>query len=48
MILPGTGRWHREAVTEGGFRRRCIAWKAPSTTRLCRVIGLPVPGRIYG
>lgn len=35
-ILPGTGRWQREALTEG----------APSTTPLRVAVPLPVPGRI--
>jgi hypothetical protein len=35
-ILPETGRWHAEGVTEG----------APSTTSLRCVVPLPVPGRI--
>jgi hypothetical protein len=46
MILSGTGRWRREAVTEGGFHTRRAAWKTPSTS--LRLVPLPVPGRIYG
>jgi hypothetical protein len=36
-ILPGTGRWQREALMEG----------APSTTPLRVAVPLPVLGRIY-
>ncbi len=45
-ILPGTGRWQREALTEGGHLSALAAlslWD-PSTT--LRVVPLPVPGRI--
>jgi hypothetical protein len=35
-ILPGTGRWQHEVLTEG----------APSTTPLRAAVPLPVPGRI--
>src|SRR5436190_5558975 len=41
MILPGTGRWRAEGVTEG-LRRR---WGSPST--MLRMVPLPVPGRTF-
>jgi hypothetical protein len=37
LILPGTGRWQRVALTEG----------APSTPELRSAVPLPVPGRNY-
>ena len=39
-ILPGTGRWQREALTEGPG---AINYD-PST--ILRMVPLPVPGRI--
>ena len=46
-ILPGTGRWQREALTEGAHLSVAIVlyglW-APST--MLRMVPLPVPGRI--
>ena len=44
QILPGTGRWQREALTEGGCLKGCTQWPAPST--VLRPVPLPVPGRI--
>jgi hypothetical protein len=44
-ILPGTGRWQREALTEGGRLPSRRAWlHAPST--VLRTVPLRVPGRI--
>ncbi len=43
-ILPGTGRWQREALTEGGGHAAHPLPRAPSTT--LRAVPLPVPGRI--
>ena len=44
-ILPGTGgRWHREAMTEGGLFIMQPAWWGPST--MLRMVPLLVPGRI--
>ena len=44
QILPGTGRWQREALTEGGCLGSCALWPAPST--VLWTVPLPVPGRI--
>jgi len=44
-ILPGTGRWQPEGLTEGGARL-ALQW-APSTTSLRAAVPLPVPGRSY-
>ena len=44
-ILPETGRWQPEGLTEGlvgNWRRRA----SPSTTQLRWMVPLPVPGRI--
>src|SRR6185312_1946941 len=45
-ILPGTGRWQREALTEGALvlSRRCVR-RTPST--MLRMVPLPVPGRMF-
>ncbi len=43
-ILPDTGRWQREALTEGAFHRTQRSPHSPSTM-LC-MVPLPVPGRI--
>ena len=43
-ILPGTGRWQREALTEGAILAAHRLWRAPST--ILRMVPLPVPGRI--
>ena len=45
-ILPGTGRWQREALTEGALRLPTRSWPAPSTPPLRVAVPLPVPGRI--
>ncbi len=45
MILPGTGRWRREAVTEGALLLALRLGETPSTTPLCGAVPLPVPGR---
>lgn len=44
-FLPGTGRWQREALTEGVLllKRRCV--RRPPFTIL-RMVPLPMPGRI--
>ena len=39
-ILPGTGRWQRNALTEGVLHPEAT----PST--MLRMVHLPVPGRI--
>jgi hypothetical protein len=44
-ILPGTGRWQREALTEGAHRGGGARLWDPSTVRLRRPVPLPVPGR---
>jgi hypothetical protein len=44
MILPGTGRWQREALTEGALSEVQHLRHAPSTS--LRLVPLPVPGRI--
>jgi len=46
QILPGTGRWQREALTEGVLLLARRGRRAPST--VLRTVPLPVPGRIYG
>ncbi len=45
QFLPGTGRWQREALTEGGglHSQTCVHSPAPSAT--LRAIPLPVTGR---
>ena len=43
-ILPGTGRWQREALTEGALPEAQRLRYAPSTS--LRLVPLPVPGRI--
>ena len=45
-ILPGTGRWQREALTEGIFLKAQRVRRVPTT--MLRMVPLPVPGRIYG
>jgi hypothetical protein len=45
-ILPGTGRWQPEGLTEGAQPLRQLGRRAPSTIRLRRLVPLPVPGRI--
>jgi hypothetical protein len=47
LILPGTGRWRAEGVTEGahGSLRAMLASLAPLHRRSASV-PLPVPGRI--
>ncbi len=45
-FLPGTGRWQRAALTEGGLLVGRRLRLAPSTTPLCVAVPLPVPGRI--
>jgi hypothetical protein len=45
QILPGTGRWRAEGVTEGARHLRCAQPGAPSTA--LRAVPLPVPGRIF-
>jgi hypothetical protein len=42
-ILPGTGRWQGEALTEGGLLIGHTFRHAPST--MLRMVPLPVPGR---
>ena len=44
MILPDTGRWQREALTEGARLMAHRLPHAPSTS--LRLVPLPVPGRI--
>jgi len=44
-ILPGTGRWQREALTEGGRLLAQDVGRAPSTPSLRGAVPLPVPGR---
>ena len=46
QILPGAGRWQREALAEGARLRAqaCVCSRAPTTT--LRAVPLPVPGRI--
>ena len=44
LILPGTGRWQREGLTEGGCLGSCASWPAPST--VLWTVPLPVPGRV--
>jgi hypothetical protein len=41
MILPETGRWRAEGVTE----EVCHVLATPST--MLRMVPLPVPGRIF-
>jgi len=41
-VLPGTGRWRREALTEGSAPRL----SAPPPSNLRSMVPLPVPGRI--
>ena len=43
-ILPGTGRWRAEGVTEGAHGGALQQLWAPST--MFRMVPLPVPGRI--
>ena len=43
-ILPGTGRWQREALTEGARLLVRTVWSPPSP--MLRMVPLPVPGRI--
>jgi hypothetical protein len=43
-ILPGTGRWQREALTEGAQRVLRPRHHPPSTS--LRPVPLPVRGRI--
>jgi len=45
-ILPGTGRWQSEGLTEGAQSGALQRPWAPSTM-LC-MVPLPGPGRIYG
>ena len=45
-ILPGTGRWQREALTEGALPLAQRLRRAPSTMPLRVTVPLPVPGRI--
>ncbi|MFN3435353.1 MAG: hypothetical protein ACK4ZY_13265 [Sphingomonas sp.] len=42
-FLPGTGRWHGAAVTEGQ-PQALVLLGCPSTS--LRLVPLPVPGRI--
>ena len=42
-ILPGTGRWQREALTERVHAHALRLPRAPSTT--LRVVPLPILGR---
>jgi hypothetical protein len=44
-ILPGTGRWHAEGLTEGAPHLRAPHRRAPSTS--LRLVPLPVPGRTF-
>jgi len=44
QVLPGTGRWQREALTEGVLLLAQRLRRAPST--ILRMVPLPVPGRI--
>jgi iron complex transport system substrate-binding protein len=44
MILPGTGRWQRAALTEGARGLAQRLRRAPTT--ILRMVPLPVPGRI--
>lgn len=43
-ILPGTGRWQREALTEGALLLRHPSRPAPPTTARRAAVPLPVPG----
>jgi hypothetical protein len=45
MILPGTGRWQRAALTEGAIGQAQCAPASPLHHRFAAV-RLPVPGRI--
>jgi hypothetical protein len=49
-ILPGTGRWQREALTEGarlgGGATTVGPLHHPPSLPLRRAVPLPVPGRI--
>ena len=45
LILPGTGRWHREAMTEGGHSR-VLRYVARPLHHRFAVVALPVSGRI--
>ena len=45
-ILPGTGRWKAEGLTEGAPRPHRHQHGAPSTTPLRVAVPHPVPGRI--
>ena len=40
---PFTGRWQREALTEGGFRKRCVSGEPPPPPPSAAV-PLPVNG----
>jgi hypothetical protein len=44
-ILPGTGRWQRETLTEGTrpAQRRSVS---PIPSTILRMVPLPLPGRI--
>jgi len=44
LILPGTGRWQREALTEGGCHEAHRLPPTPSTSLW--LVPLPAPGRI--
>ena len=46
QILPGTGRWQREALTEGARLSRLARLPAPSTKKRRDLVPLPGPGRI--
>ena len=43
VILPGTGRWQRGALTEGAIRMPGACGSPPPSASL---VPLPVPGRI--
>ena len=43
QILPGTGRWQAEGLTEGGFGKGRTLPHAPAT--MLRMVPLPVQGR---
>jgi hypothetical protein len=47
-ILPGTGRWHCEAMTEGSqsFLKRKSIGHCPDPSTILWMVPLPVPGRI--
>ena len=45
QILPGTGRWQPEGLTEGAHLS--VVWEqGPLHRALTRAVPLPVPGRI--